>query len=74
MNKNGNSKLLDFNSAVEEQEQRQVMLKTINDIDRQLFHEQSKRMKMDKKTRAIEQENIQLRTMINYLLNVDFAQ
>lgn len=30
-------------------------------------------MKMDKKLRTLDQENVQIRTMINYLLNVEFA-
>eukprot|EP00347_Sterkiella_histriomuscorum_P003363 403364581 len=68
-----NPKLFDFNQAVEDQEQRQKLLKEMNAVDRQLFHEQSKRMKIDKKLRTLDQENVQIRTMINFLLNAEFA-
>lgn len=42
------------------------------DVDRQLLHEESKKIKMERKLRLVEEENQKLRTMLNYVLNLEF--
>lgn len=45
----------------------------IDEVDKKILLEQKKRMVIDKKLKAVDEENLQLRKTLHYLLNLQFG-
>ena len=61
----------DFHSKLSHHLQVQALKKSLDDTDKLIYQEQARRMKIERKLRSAEEENIRLRTLINDLLDVD---